>query len=353
MKATTLLSRIYIIGVAALAAACARTADSWQLTGTLPASEGAMFVEAPAAGGRWYVVDSITAPGDFAITAPRMPHSSILRLRTDGGHVTYFPVDSTESLVFNSADFTVGGTDGADLFAKVEAVIRSGAPDMKSELLRLLSGHYADHAAYYVVSKRMADGSRLIDPVGSDADFKLLRAVANSFNGLRPDDPRTSRLVREYMDAEAARRAAAGEEAPLYYAETVGYYDMTFPDERGNDRSLSAAVDSNKVVVLSFMDFTDANVGLMNATIGTAYQHYAPKGLEVYQIGFAENAHLWSNVARNLPWITVYQSEAAPVTNLRQYGIQGCPTTFIIADGELRERVDDLGRLSEVLKPYF
>lgn len=337
-----------------MAASCSRTADSWQLSGEMSPADGALFVEAPAAGGQWFVLDSVTAPGAFSLSSPRLNHSSILRLRSDAGRVVYFPVDSTESLTL-ADDFTVGGTEGADLFADVELALRSGKPadEVKAELLRVLSGHYDSHAAYYVVRKQMPDGTPLLDPVASDADFKLLRAVANAFNGLRPDDSRTRQLVRDYMTAESQRRRAAGGEAPVYYAQSIGYYDMSFPNEQGDDRSLSSVVDSHKVVVLSFMDYTDQNVGLMNAAIGSAYAAYASKGLEVYQVGFDQNAHLWSNVARNLPWVTVYQSEIAPTTNLVQYGINGCPTTFIIADGELRERVNDLSTLSETLKPYF
>ncbi len=253
------------------------------------------------------------------------------------------------------------GTPGADLFAKVEKTIRRDfKPDMtaaadsalKRELLETLSGNYASHAAYYVVRKE-AGGRKLLDPVTNDLDYKMLRAVANSFNGLLPADPRTATLVADYMKAEKARRTTDSNGSSVIYAPEIGYYDISLLDPKGTEKSLSSVVDAHKVVVLNFMDFTEESVGLLNAAIGTAYGDFAPRGLEVYQVGFDTNSHLWSNVARNLPWVAVYQSETAPTTHLGQYSVNSLPTTFIIVDGEIVKRVDDLSRLSEELKPYF
>lgn len=345
-----------------MATSCSDSANKWTLRGEVDEAMCPIYVEAPAVGGGWYVVDSVVAAGSFKIESPRPNHSTIMRLRS-AANTAYFPVDSTESLSLNSVDFLVEGSEGADLFAKVERTIRTGfKPGMtaqedsvlKRNLLTDLSGNYASHAAYYVVKKDV-DGAKLLNPVSNNFDHKIYRAVANAFNGLRPDDPRTRPLVKEYMAIESQRRAAAGEAATesVIYAPEISYFDITLPDSKGQDKTLSDVVKDNRVVILSFMDFTDQNVGLMNATIGTAYSAHHDKGLEVYQVGFDGNAHLWSNVARNLPWVSVYQSETGNRTHLTQYGITSLPTTFLIVDGELTKRVEDLNNLESELKPYF
>lgn len=339
-------------GSVLLLASCANQADGWKLTGDLPAGSPAIVVEAPTAGGSWYVVDSIVTPGHFEMKAPRVPHSTIMRLRS-GAATAYFPVDSTETLTLNSADFTVGGTEGADLFAAVEKAMRpTSEPDsvVKRNVLALLSGKYDSHAAYYVVKKE-----GFLDPVNNSVDFTLYRAVANSFNGLHPDDPRTAPLIKEYLQIQAQRRANKGEQAQqsVVYAPEIGYYEIALPDAKGTERKLSDVAESHKVTVLNFMNFADPNVGLLNAALGTAYEKYASQGLAIYQVGVDMNPHVWSNVAKNLPWTSVYQSETAPSTIFGQYGVSGFPTTFIIVNGELTKRVDDLNELSSNLKPYF
>ncbi|MDE6118712.1 MAG: hypothetical protein K2F82_02475, partial [Muribaculaceae bacterium] len=223
-------------GVIALIAAtgCGGRADGWSLEGEMPESAGSLYVEAPANGGRWYVVDSVVSPGAFCLDVPRPAHSTIMRLRS-GRQVAYFPVDSTEALTFNAADFTVEGTEGADIFARVDKIIRSGLSGdkeadakLKRQLLEALSGHYDSHAAYYVVRKEI-DGRRMLDPVANDADFKLMRAVANAFSGLRPDDPRTRQLVADYVQIEALRRSDSGQESRTLEITVpeIGYYDIS------------------------------------------------------------------------------------------------------------------------------
>lgn len=355
---------IYAGAIALLAvSACGGHADGWSLEGEMPESAGSLYVEAPANGGRWYVVDSVSSAGAFRLEVPRPAHSTIMRLRS-GRQVAYFPVDSTEALTFNSVDFTVEGTEGADIFARVDKIIRSGFSGdnmdaeadakLKRQLLETLSGHYDSHAAYYVVRKEI-DGRRVIDPVANDADFKLMRAVANAFSGLRPDDPRTRQLVADYVQIEALRRSDSGQESRTLEITVpeIGYYDISLPDAKGNMRSLSSVVEANKVTVLNFMDYSDPEAGLLNALLGTAYEKFSAQGLQIYQVGVDFNAHVWSNVAVNKPWVSVYQSESAPGSNLLQYGVSAFPVTFILTADGVQKRVDDLNELLSELKPYM
>lgn len=359
----------YLINIAApaalgltLALAACSGSDSahWTLSGsaTLNAPAGTLYVDAPAAGGQWRTVDSVAInPGhDFKLDLPRVPHTTIFRLRSAAG-VTYAPVDSNEAITFLPATLQVGGTEQAALFSTVDSLIRADFAAgnltaeadsvLKHKLMAALSGHYGSEAAYYVVKKNVG-GKPLLSPLASTQDFKLLRAVTNSFHCFRADDPRTAPLVEEFTRIDATRRTASGIQPTtgVVYAPEISYYDITLTDWNGTRRSLSEAVEANKLVILSFINFTDPEAAIFNMKLGEIYTAHHADGVEVYQVGFDDNQHSWSAVARNLPWISVYQADGASQAHLQQYMVSSLPTVFIIANGEVSERVTTMDRLA-------
>ncbi len=353
-------------GVLALACGCSGGPghDVWTLNGSVPETGGTVYVDAPAAGGAWRPVDSVSADAGsrFRMELPAMPHETVYRLRTSA-HVLYFPVDSTEFLTYDPVSGTVGGSGKAALFSSVDSLIRADfTPGMAAEadsllkrrLLGMLSGHYDSQAAYYVVRKNVG-GRPLLSPLTGSMDYKLFRAVVNSFSGFRPEDPRTRQLVEEFGRIEATRRSASGVEprTGVIYAPEISYFEIALGDCKGRERRLSESVDSNRVVVLSFVNFANEGTGLFNMALGDLYEKRHRQGLEIYQVGFDTNQHSWSAVAGNLPWVSVYQSEGASQVHLNQYAVAELPTVFIIADGEIKERVDSPDGVVAAVEKYF
>jgi hypothetical protein len=76
--------------------------------------------------------------------------------------------------------------------------------------------------------------------------------------------------------------------------------------------------------------------------------------LEIYQIAFDDDEFEWKQSAKNLPWITVYNSPKVGSENLVKYNVSALPTTFIVnRKGELVERVDNPTRIASAVARYL
>ena len=135
-------------------------------------------------------------------------------------------------------------------------------------------------------------------------------------------------------------------------ASETGYIDLSNYDDRGALHSISDLVSKGKVVVLSFTAYTtDASVPY-NAILNDVYTANHERGLEIFQISFDPDEQAWKTVARNLPWITVWNSPNDGSEALVKYNVGTLPTTFIInRKGEIAARVDDPSKIAaEVAK---
>ena len=83
------------------------------------------------------------------------------------------------------------------------------------------------------------------------------------------------------------------------------------------------------------------------------YEKRHNQGLEIYQVAVDNDEFQWKQSARNLPWITVYNPPSTGSQILLNYNVSTLPTTYIIANGELVERVDDITKLDSAVAPYL
>lgn len=70
-------------------------------------------------------------------------------------------------------------------------------------------------------------------------------------------------------------------------------------------------------------------------------------------MGVDPDQYQWATSAANLPWITVYQSPASPASHLTGYNVRSVPAVFVIADGELTDRVADMASLPSAVGRHF
>ena len=61
----------------------------------------------------------------------------------------------------------------------------------------------------------------------------------------------------------------------------------------------------------------------------------------------------WRQAAQNLPWITVFDPMSVNSQTVGAYNVTGIPTTFIIKNGEIVERVEDASRLKAAVAKYM
>lgn len=355
-----------IYSIIALGAACAATLAScsgdnhWQMTGQVHGADAdTRLVVETSQNGRWYGVDTVTTDGagrfQVSLQAPSRP--GVYRLNLDGKYV-YFPVDSLDRLTFTSTvkdfdtDFDLGGTTEAEMMKTIDkrliaATASGGAAKvvadslLKRELGRKILANPSGIVAYYIVNKRI-EGRPLFNPTSS-FDRRIIGAVANAYDENRPSDPRTAYLRKLYVSGRKAS-AATTIEAP-----EVPMFDIRLYDANGKEQSLAEAAKANKVVVLNFTTYSAEGGPVLNSVLNKVYQQYHGRGVQIYQVSVADDERLWLDTARNLPWISVYQPEAGDATPLLNYNVNMLPSTFVIANGEIRHRVIDPTKLDAVL----
>lgn len=74
---------------------------------------------------------------------------------------------------------------------------------LKRELGRKLLANPSGVVAYYIVNKRIG-GMPLFDPANR-LDHRIIGAVANAYERVHPDDPRTGYLRKLYLSGRQAR----------------------------------------------------------------------------------------------------------------------------------------------------
>lgn len=306
-------------------AACTNN-TGWTLNGSAPAGVDSVYIMAPMLTGGWYALDSaaVNASGQYRFTLPRA-NGELFCVKV-GNRSFYLTADSTETLTLDSAGIR-GGSAEALLFNSVDSALNAGA-DAKG-ILRVLDGHYASKAAYYATR-------RLRDHI-------LLRTVANRYLEEHRNDPLTVVLTSE-LRAVMPKPQESGEQTVIL-ADEIGYYDVELMDRNGKMQKLSDLVENNPKVVLAYADFTTSDVQRVTLALGEAQT----RGAAIYEIGFGENQHQWAAASEGIPWVSVYQSDAADVTHIRQYAVGSFPTYFVITNGVVTGRTSNQAELLEML----
>ena len=110
---------------------------------------------------------------------------------------------------------------------------------------------------------------------------------------------------------------------------------------------------NNRVVLLDFTAYTSEISPQLNKLLNDIYQQYHSRGLEIYQVSVDQDNVAWRQAAQNLPWITVFDPMSINSQTIGNYNVNGIPTTFIIKNGEIVERVEDATRLKAAVGKYF
>ena len=125
-------------------------------------------------------------------------------------------------------------------------------------------------------------------------------------------------------------------------------------DETGKAHSLVELAKQGKVILLNFTVYdVEASVAY-NIELARIYEKLKDRGFEIYQVSVDPDEFKWRQSAKNLPWITVYNSSVDGTDNLIRYNVTNLPTAFIInRNGEIAERVNDITKLESTLNKYM
>ena len=360
------MKKILLI-MTALAALTACNGNKFHIDGTIEgASDTTTLVLEQSSNGQWFLVDSVKVDknGNFSVSsaAPEVP--SIYQLR-HGDQAICFPIDSLDHLTIKTklaafgTDYTIGGSEHAEQVMKIDKdamqfVNRHGTDAelqaWKDQLARQIVADPSGIVAYYTINKYMG-GKPLFDPM-NDNDLRIIGAVANAFNSFRPNDPRTEYLVNLLLDGQRRRRAQAAP-SDTVFADVASIIDIKLQDYNGKEYSLSKVASENRVVLLDFTAYTTEISPQLNKLLNDIYQSYHSRGLAIYQVSVDQDNVAWRQAAQNLPWITVFDPMSINSQNVGAYNVTGIPTTFIIRNGEIVERVEDATRLKATVAKYF
>lgn len=344
--------------IAAILTGCTGS-PRWTVNGTVADAAGSTLVlEAPGRTGAWYVMDSVSLSGNgsFAMGGDALTYPEVFRL-TLGDKQIYFPIDSAETVTVTTtaagfgSDYTLAGSASAEMLAHVDQRVRQSASAgtdslLKRELSGMLIGDPSGIVAYYIVRKQV-EGRPIFDPA-NPSDLRIIGAVANAYDQFRPNDPRTAQLKDLFL---SQKRAMLGTPVATdtIYADEVPLFDIKLYDNKGVEQSLVDVASKHKAVILNFTLYTAEASPAVNLQLAKAYDRFRDKGLEIYQVAADADEYAWRQSAANLPWITVYHTPVSPASNMMNYNVTALPATFLIVDGEIRERITDPALITDAV----
>ncbi len=363
------MNKLLSIALVAILTAMAAGCDSglkWNVNGSIEGADSKTMILQASDNGRWYTLDSITTDksGNFKYSHDPIGYPDIFRLVLDGKSI-YFPIDSVETVNITStadafdSDYELSGSTAAEMLMAVDNRIRNSASVngktsvandsvLKRELAGMLLGDPAGIVSYYIICKKV-NGQYLFDPA-NPRDNRIVGAVANAFDQFRPNDPRT-RYLRQVFLANRQLVSPAGIDTML--VNEIKLFDITLTDNKGKPHNLEEVTKNNKVVVLNFTIYSAEGSPAFNLDLAKVYEKRHNQGLEIYQVAVDNDEFQWKQSARNLPWITVYNPPSTGSQILLNYNVSTLPSTYIIANGELVERVDDITKLDSAVAPYL
>ncbi|MDE5745600.1 MAG: DUF4369 domain-containing protein [Paramuribaculum sp.] len=354
-----------LCSAAVLAFAGCSGSNEWKVSGQIEGADGQTMVLEASSNGRWFPIDSVklAGAGDFKFSHEAAGYPDIYRLRL-GDKSLYFPIDSIESVTVLSkasafdTEYTLTGSESAEMLMHVdkrvrEAIAKNGLGGIQSDTLLkrelggMMLGDPAGIVSYYIINKKVG-GVSLYNPENK-VDNRIIGAVANAFDQYRPNDPRTEYLRKLFL---SNRRTANGTIATIEAPE-VSLFDIDLYDNKGLKHSLNKVAEDNKVVLLSFTVYGAEASPAYNIVLNQVYDKYSKSGLEIYQVALDEDEYQWKQSAKNLPWVTVYNSPADGVATLSNYNVQILPTTYIIVNGELVDRIADPAQIGATVAKYL
>lgn len=341
--------------------------NQWTVKGTIDGAAGKAIVLETSNFGRWMPMDTATIDdnGKFEMSNCAAGYPDIYRLNFNGKMV-YFPIDSIETVeVTSTADgfdrnYTLAGSQAAQSLmevdrkvmevvkAKGETAIASDSL-LKREISQILLTDPDGALAYYIINKKV--GNTPLFSTQNKSDLRVIGAVANAFTQNRPNDPRTLYLKSLYLNNRPVTPRMSNDTITVNEAQVI---DINLYDNTGKPHSLAQLASQGKVIVLNFTLYNVDQSPAFNLELAKIYEKRKAAGLEIFQVSVDEDEFQWRQSAKNLPWITVYNSPITDAANLMNYNITTLPAIFIInRKGEISERVDNIKDLDTRLKKYM
>ncbi len=372
------MRKIYLLILATLIASCQHRGQFCVNGHVTDAADTVMYLEHISLGNGIEVVDSVRLDesGAFELKGDTASTPEFYRLRI-GGQCVNLAIDSTETVTVEASlrnmsfGYRVQGSGTCDTIrilsqklAQLERDIKRVADnrdytieerdkmigdlvkDYKTEVkMDIIQNRYAATASYFACFQ-MLGGQLLFNPMTDRSDLTWVRAVANAWNERYPGSQRAENLYNIVMEAQ--RLQAKPHEIVIdpnhSKVRELGIIDMTFPDIRGTERTLSDL--KGKVVLLDFTALGLDGAPERTLQLRELYDRYHSRGFEIYQVCVDPDRHFWTQRSEQLPWTCVYCEEGLGSDILTLYNVQQLPTYFLIdRNCDLKSRQEEVTSL--------
>lgn len=319
----------------------------------------------------------------FEQTAPQFGEFYLLKL---GNKVINVAIDSTESVTINAEKSTFAGkytVEGSKNTVKIKEVVlaqnklememrnltkelqdktisqndyvermQSAINEYKELATNIIREDYNSLAAYFALFQKV-DDLLIFDPY-QRGDRSLFQATATIWLQTRPDSPRTKQLETFVLSvlSEIRNQAKIAEklqtESDVAKEDIENFYNISLPDITGKKIDLGSM--KGKIIILDFTAYQADYSPAHNILLNKVYEKYKTQ-VEIYQVSFDADEHLWKNAAYNLPWTCVWDVRSFSSEYVTKFNIKGLPTAFLInKNGDIVQRLYSFQEIESALK---
>lgn len=338
------------------------------------------------------VLDSVklARSGEFAFKQPAPESPEYYRLRLEKQFIP-FAVDSVRHLSVTAdarnfaTSYNITGSEDAmlikeiwlaqlDVNVKISSLVNQynqGQISIDDLLLgkENAAREYKEIANKYIFNTPIASvayfalfqqvGKELIFSPYDKADSKSFAVVANIFEALYPESPRTKHLYNLALNSIAVVRAQEQRDRARMQTDSIinsnttseiGYVEIELPDLNDKPVKLSD-IAKGHYTLLSFTSMATDWTTRYNNGLSGLYDQFEKKGLRIYQVGFDEDSHIWKNTVQHLPWTNVRDKNGVYSQLVGYYNLTSIPSLFIInKEGVIELRVKNLEEAKEWLE---
>lgn len=374
MKMNKIFYWVVIYGFMFALEACRESTPEFTVTGIVAGADGQTMYMENIGLSDIRLIDSVklNSSGKFTFKTERPRYPDFYRLRLKKQWIN-FAIDSTETVTFtadaktfatsytvegseNSAaikEITLAQLDADQEMSRIRSEYRSGvlsdtayrrrtlamAEAYKQVARKYIYARPMSTAAYYALFQQV-DGLLFFDPYDK-ADSRSFGAVATSYNHLYPESPRAKHLYNLALQSLKVIRSQQALDLNQIEKREIDMLDIELPDLRGIGVKLSEMA-KDKVTILNFTAYETEWAPSLNLTLGSLYEKYHSRGLEIYQVSLDADIHLWKNVASNMAWTCVHDPQSVYSQAAALYNVKQLPAVFLLnRRGILVKRVDD------------
>lgn len=365
-------TRFFLLPALALLAlgSCTSERENYFLAeGTITGAAGKMLYLEETNADEPNLLDSVKLDeaGRFSFSQPGYSYPSFYRLRIDDGFIP-FTADSVTKLSLKASAGDLFGTyelvqgDQANRQIRevsrlrwstdkqIEGVLqshqagalsntsaRASVDSLVQGLKKALSDRYifADPksaAAYFALFQSYKGGTYF--GINEPGDERAFAAVATAYEAYHPTAPYTPLLRQAALRALSLARSRYRAEHPdttsLQGVEVVTFPEISLKDQHGKQQSLTEAVNLGRPTLLCFTSYAGGWSPELVAEL-RRLQGLHPN-LLIYEVSVDQDAYLWKNATRNLPWISTHDVNGDVA---RLYNVQQLPAFFSLSPSEL------------------